>query len=66
MMQIEKYYKKEAKELIDLLFDREFLNPALTRESINWLEEYIGFLFQSKCQLAAKIAMLNAKLKEKP
>jgi len=64
-VEVEEYYKREAKELIDLLFDKDFLNPELTRESIDWLEEYVGFVFQSKCQSAAKVAMLVAKLKEK-
>lgn len=63
MIKVEEYYKREAKELIDLLFDKHFLNPELTLESIDWLEEYIGFVFQSKCQSAAKIATLSAKMK---
>jgi hypothetical protein len=63
--QVDKYYKKEAKELIDLLFDRDFLNPELKRDSIEWLEDYIGFIFQSKSEMAAKTALLTAKLKAK-
>lgn len=66
MDKVDDHYKREAKELINLLFDKDFLNPELTRESIDWLEEYIGFVFQSKCQTAAKIATLTARLKEKP
>ncbi len=65
MIKLEKYHKREAKDLIDLLFNRNFLNPELTRESINWLEGYIGFLFQSKAQIAAKTATFIARIKEK-
>ena len=65
-IKVEEFYKIESKELIDLLFDRNFLNPKMTRESISWLQEYVGFLFQSKCQLAAKTAILVAKMKDIP
>ena len=64
--EVNEHYMREAKELTNLLFDKDFLNPELTRESIDWLEEYLGFVFQSKCQSAAKIATLTAKLKDKP
>jgi len=36
------------------------------RESISWLQEYIGFLFQTKCQMAAKTAIIIAKMKDRP
>ena len=61
----EEYYKKQAKEEINMLFDKNFLNPDLTRESIDWLEDYMGFLFQSKCDMAARCAVLTARLKQK-
>ena len=64
-MVIEEYYKREAKDLTNLLFDRGFLADNLARESIDWLEDYIGFLFQSKCQMAAKAAVLMKKVREK-
>lgn len=64
-MEVEEYYKKQAKDEISMLFDKNFLNPELTRESIDWLEDYMGFLFQSKCEMAAKAAVLTARLKDK-
>ena len=60
---VEEYYKRRAKDLTNMLFDKGFLNSELTRESIDWLEDYIGFLFQSRSELAAKSAILIAKLK---
>ena len=62
-IKVEEYYKKQAKDLTNLLFDKGFLNNELTRESIDWLEDYIGFIIQSQCQTAAKVAVLIAKLK---
>ena len=64
-IKVEEYYKKQAKDLTNLLFDKDFLNKELTRESIDWLEDYIGFIFQSQCQTAVKAAVLLAKLKNK-
>lgn len=55
---IEEFYKRRAKDLTNLLFDKGFLANDLTRESIDWLEDYLGFLMQSQCQVAEKGALL--------
>lgn len=62
--QIEECYKKEAKDLINILFDEGFLANDLTRESIDWLEDYVGFILQCKCKMAAKTAILAKKVRE--
>lgn len=64
-MEADKYYKRQAKELIDMLFDKRFLNDELSRESIVWLETYIGLLFQSREEMAAKTAVLTAKFRDR-
>ena len=61
---VEEYYKRQAKDMINMLFDKNFLNPELTKESIDWLEDYIGFVIQSHCQTASKCAVLTAVLKD--
>lgn len=61
---VEPYYKKQAKELTTLLFDRRFLNPDLTRDSVDWLEDYFGFILQSQSEIAAKCATLTARLRD--
>ncbi len=63
-IEVEGYYKRQAKELIDLLFDKRFLADDLSRESINWLEDYIGFILQSRCDLAARTALLSKKARD--
>jgi len=65
MIKVEKYYKREAKELADMLFDKGFLNEDLTRDSVVWLEDYLGFLFQVKTESAVKCALLTKSLKER-
>jgi len=62
---IEEYYMKQAKELTSLLFDRRFLNDDLSRESIDWLEDYLGFVFQSQVNSAVKASQLLARLRSK-
>ena len=60
---VDPHYQREAKDLTNLLFDKGFLNEALTRESIDWLEDYLGFVIQTKCELSAKTALLTKKAK---
>ena len=62
---VEPYYLREARELIDLLHDKDFLNQNLSRESERWLEEYIGYLFQSRAEMTKKTALLFASFKDK-
>jgi len=62
--EIDKHYRKKAKDLVDLLFNRRFLNEELSRDSINWLEDYLAFCEQSSCEMAAKSALLIAKMRD--
>lgn len=62
---VEDYYKRQAKDLTNLLFDKRFLSDDLSKEAIDWLEDYIGFILQSQCQSAAKAAVLTKKIREK-
>jgi len=62
---VEPYYKRQANDLTNLLFDKGFLSDDLSRESIDWLEDYIGYVMQSQCQMAAKSTILLKRLREK-
>ena len=62
---VDDYYKRQAKDLINTLFDKRFLNDELSRESIDWLEEFMGLYFQQISQSSAKLALLSAKLRDK-
>ncbi len=64
-IKIEEYYKKQAKDLTNDLFDKGFLNENLAREAIDWLEDYLGFVIQSAAQSSAKVAVLTAKLRNR-
>lgn len=64
-IEVSEYYKRKAKDLTNMLFDKRFLNDDLSKESIDWLEDYIGFLFESGEKMAGKAAVLTASLRDK-
>ncbi len=63
-IQVEQYYKRQANDLTNMLYDKGFLNDAVSRESIDKLEEYIGYVIQSAAQSSAKVALLMEKNRE--
>ena len=62
---VEEFYKRKAKDLVNLLFDKRFLNDDLSRDSIDWLEDFMGFTLQSEASMSAKCAVLTAKMRDK-
>lgn len=62
--EVDTYYKRQAKDLVNTLFDKRFLSDNLSRESIDWLEDYVGFVIQSQANSAAKCAVLVAKVRD--
>jgi len=62
--EVEPYYKARAKETVDMLYDKGFLSDDLARESIDWLENYVGFLFQALCETSIRASELKKKARE--
>ena len=62
---IEPYYQKQAKELVDWLFDESILSPNLTRTNLAFLDDFIGFLFQSNAKMAGKCALATERMKQR-
>lgn len=62
-MKIEKYYKREARELIDFLFDKGFIAHDCSRESMRVLENYIAYILQSKINSAIRAHDLLKKIR---
>lgn len=60
---IEKCYRNKATDLVDLLFDKEFLASDLSRESIDWLEDYIALIISQTAIGAARATELLVKMK---
>lgn len=61
---IEPYYMRQAKDLTTMLFDKRFLNDALSKDSIDWLQEYLGLVLEQTATGAAKAATLTAKFRD--
>lgn len=62
---IEGYYLNEAKKLTNLLYNNDFLNKELSRQSIDWLENFIGFILESQAKTAKTIADFSHKWESK-
>ena len=64
-IEVEEYYKKQAKELVNMMYDNKIIDNSLTRETIDWLENYIGAVFQSKIDMAIKCTRLTDRLERR-
>lgn len=62
---IDKYYQIQAKYVIDMLFDKGFLDKNVSRDDMDAIEEFLGYMFQSYSEMAANVAILTKKGKEK-
>ncbi len=60
---VEPYYQNRAKGVVDLLFDNKLFRYGLTRDALQEIENYIGFLFQSDAKMSAKAALMLEKVK---
>ncbi len=64
----DKYFKTDAKAIVDMLFDTKVFKEDLTRDNLNHLEEFVGYLLQSKFDSYVKVTKLMEsvnKLKQK-
>ena len=59
------FYKRVGKELTNCLFDKRILNDDLNRETMDWLEDLLGFYVQSYSEQAAKTAVLVASFRSR-
>ena len=63
--EVDGYYRRLGKEHIEYLYDSGFLHDGLSIETIDRLEEYIGWLFQAQSEMAVMAALMSAKLKRR-
>lgn len=62
MTDIQPCYQRQAKDLVNLLFDKRFLADDLTRESIQWLEEYMALIISQTAESSARCADLLRRM----
>lgn len=64
LKKVDKHYQIKAKQFVNMMYDKNFINPEITRESMDWLEDFTGFAMQLECEMAVKVATLSARLKK--
>ena len=57
------YYRRQGKDLVDLLHDRGFLAEDVSRECMNWLEGYIAFVIGTACESSVRANNLIKKIR---
>lgn len=63
MQQIETFYQRQAKEIIDSMFDCKVFNEKMTRDDIQGFEDLIAFYLQSGAKSAKKMAEFSLSIK---
>jgi hypothetical protein len=61
----EQYFKSDAKQMVDMLFDTKIFIPTLTRDELNGIEELIQYILQSKFDSHIRVEKLFSKIKDK-
>lgn len=61
-IEIDPAYQNRAKDFVNLLFDKRFLADDLTRESTQWLEDYVALIMSQIGESSAKCALLLQKI----
>lgn len=61
---IEPRYARDAKDLVNLMFDKGFIAADCNRESMDVLENFIGYLFQANVESAMRGHELVKRLRE--
>jgi len=59
-----KYFKDEAKIMVDMLFESKILIETVTRDDMNHIEEFILNMLQSRFDMHLRAEALFKKIKE--
>jgi len=59
-----KYFKDEAKIMVDMLFESKILIETVTRDDMNHIEEFILNMLQSRFDMHLRSEALFKKIKE--
>ena len=59
---MDKHFKKDAKQLVDQLFDSNLFKEKITRDDMNSIEELIEFLLSSRLDTYIKVHRLRERI----
>jgi hypothetical protein len=60
---VDPYYQAKGTELVDMLYDKSYIDNTTSRESLRELDEYFGFILASYVEQAVKVDRLTRKIK---
>lgn len=59
-----KHFKADAKQMVDMLFDKGLLTKEVTRDDMNALEDLIEFILSSRFDSYLRLEKLTNNLKK--
>jgi len=65
MKKAEPFYQRVGQEMIDMLYDKGFLDQSVSREAMRDLDSFMADMFQSYVDSAVRCAELTMKIREK-
>lgn len=62
---MKEWFKKDAKQIVDMLFDTKCFKEDISRDDMIELEKFINYLLESKTDSYIKFIEINKKINEK-
>ncbi len=59
------YYQLRAKEIVDVLFDKNYFKEDVNRDDMQGVEDFIAYTLQSQSEMSVKCALLCKSIKDK-
>ena len=59
--EVEPYYDREAKQVIDTMFDAKIFKETVTRDDMNGFQDLLGYILQTHAYSAQKLAKWKAE-----
>lgn len=56
---VEPFYLRRGEEFIDRLFELGYFREDVTRKELRQLDDTLGWLFQTQCNSAVRMAEIN-------
>ena len=60
---MDKIIKDDAKSVVDLLFETKIFKEELTRDNLNSIEEFVGYLLETRVNSQIKMLKFKEKFK---
>ena len=61
---MEKMIETDAKSVVDLLFETKVFKEELTRDNLNSIEEFVGYLLETRINSNVKMLKFKEKFKK--